>query len=60
MAGQGSNEPLVSGDPNSTTPFLDQYSTNLSKQCRSGQFDPVIGREKKSHKLLKYYLVEKK
>ena len=46
MAGQGSNEPLVSGDPNSTTPFLDQYSTNLSKQCRSGQFDPVIGREK--------------
>lgn len=60
MAGQGSNEPLVSGDPNSTTPFLDQYSTNLSKQCRSGQFDPVIGREKEISQVIEILSCRKK
>lgn len=60
MAGQGSSEPLVSGDPNSTTPFLDQYSTNLSKQCRSGQFDPVIGREKEISQVIEILSCRKK
>lgn len=59
MAGSGSNDP-ISSDPNSTTPFLDQYSTNLSKQCRSGQFDPVIGREKEISQVIEVLSCRKK
>ena len=60
MAGQGGSNGPVSSDPNSTTPFLDQYSTNLSKQCRSGQFDQVIGREKEISQVIEILSCRKK
>lgn len=36
----------------STTPMLDQYSKNLTKQAKEGKLDPVVGREKEIERLI--------
>lgn len=37
---------LASADPNSTTPQLDVYSFDMTKAAKSGNYDPVVGRDK--------------
>lgn len=32
-------------DPNSATPFLDQFSEDMIKKAKNNKYDPVIGRE---------------
>lgn len=43
----GSSSPLSGAtvDPNSTTPFLDQFSIDMTKFAREGKYDPIIGRD---------------
>jgi ATP-dependent Clp protease ATP-binding subunit ClpC len=43
----GSSEPINSSaiDPNSETPYLDQFSDDMTKRAKNGEYDPVIGRE---------------
>jgi len=37
----------------STTPTLDEYSENISKEAVDGKLDPVIGRDKEIHEVIK-------
>ena len=37
----------------SQTPTLDEYSENISKEAVEGKLDPVIGREKEIHEVIK-------
>ena len=59
MAGQGTVD-YENVDPNSTTPFLDQYSTNLSKQVKENKFDPVVGRDKEISQVIEILSCRKK
>ena len=51
----GSHEEISSKpvDPNSTTPFLDQFSFDMSNAERSGKYDPVVGRELEIDQIIK-------
>ena len=60
MAGGSSGVDPSASDPNSDTPFLDMYSTDLSKQCREGRFDPIVGREKEISQLIEVLSCRKK
>jgi len=37
----------------STTPTLDEYSENISKEAVEGKLDPIIGRDKEIHEVIK-------
>lgn len=37
---------------NNKTPFLDKYSTDLTKAAKDGKFDPVVGREHEIQRVL--------
>lgn len=43
----GNSNPLSGQelDPNSDTPYLDQFSINMNNYAKSGKYDPVIGRD---------------
>lgn len=60
MAGQSNVNQSTNVDPNSTTPFLDTYSVNLSKQCKLGNFDPVVGRDKEISQVIEILSCRKK
>ena len=62
MAGNGSDLEQPSGvtDPNSTTPFLDKYSYNMTKAAREGKYDPVIGREVEISQIIEILACRKK
>lgn len=40
-------------DPNSTTPFLDKYSVDMTRADKAGKYDPILGREKELDQLIK-------
>lgn len=60
MAGQSNVNQSSNVDPNSTTPFLDTYSVNLTKQCKLGNFDPVVGRDKEISQVIEILSCRKK
>lgn len=47
-------------DPNSKTPFLDQFSFNMTKAAKEGKYDPVIGRDKELSQIIKILGCRKK
>ena len=47
-------------DPNSKTPNLDQYSIELTKKAKNGEYDPVIGREKEIQEIIEVLCCRKK
>ena len=40
-------------DPSSTTPFLDQYSIDMTRADKAGKYDPILGRERELDQLIK-------
>jgi len=47
-------------DPNSKTPFLDQYSIDLVKKAKNREYDPVIGRDKEINEIIEVLCCRKK
>lgn len=47
-------------DPNSKTPFLDQFSFNMTEAAKNGKYDPVIGRDKELSQIIKILGCRKK
>lgn len=47
-------------DPNSKTPNLDQYSIELTKKAKNGEYDPVIGRENEIREIIEVLCCRKK
>lgn len=39
-------------DPNSSTPFLDKFGVNLTKEAKENKLDPIIGREKEIEQIM--------
>ena len=47
-------------DPNSKTPYLDQFSFNMTEAAKKGKYDPVIGRDKELSQIIKILGCRKK
>lgn len=47
-------------DPNSKTPILDQFATNMTKNAEDGLYDPVVGRDKELRELINILCCRKK
>lgn len=47
-------------DPNSKTPNLDQFSIELTKKAKNGEYDPVIGRENEIKEIIEVLCCRKK
>lgn len=47
-------------DPNSKTPFLDQYSFDMTKAATDGKYDPVVGRDREIDQIIKILSCRKK
>ncbi len=47
-------------DPNSKTPNLDQFSIDLVKKAKNGEYDPVIGRENEIREIIEVLCCRKK
>ena len=47
-------------DPESNTPFLDQFSYNMTLAAKKGKFDPVIGRDREIEQIIKILSCRKK
>lgn len=60
MAGNSGNNIDPVSDPNSTTPFLDKYSFNMTKAAKEGMYDNVIGREKEISQVIEILACRKK
>lgn len=59
MAGQGNSEP-ENVDPNSRTPFLDKFSTDMTLSARNGEYDPIVGRDKEISQIIEILSCRKK
>lgn len=59
MAGQGSSEP-ENLDPNSKTPFLDKFSTDMTLAAKNGEYDPIVGRDKEISQIIEILSCRKK
>ncbi len=59
MAGQGNSEP-ENVDPNSRTPFLDKFSTDMTLSARNGEYDPIVGRNKEISQIIEILSCRKK
>ena len=60
MAGQGgSNEP-EKVDPNSKTPFLDKFSTDMTLAAKNEEYDPIVGRDKEISQIIEILSCRKK
>lgn len=59
MAGQGNSEP-ENVDPNSRTPFLDKFSTDMTFSARNGEYDPIVGRDKEISQIIEILSCRKK
>lgn len=46
------DEDAAAGTEGADTPLLDQFSRDLTKSARSGELDPVIGREKEIERIV--------
>ena len=47
-------------DPNSKTPFLDQYSYDMTFAAKNGKYDPVVGRDVEIGQIIKIISCRKK
>lgn len=47
-------------DPNSTTPELDRFSTDMTRKAKEGKYDPVYGRDREIEQMIKILLCRKK
>lgn len=47
-------------DPNSKTPFLDEFAYDMTKAAAEGKYDPVIGRERELGSLIEILACRKK
>lgn len=59
MAGQGS-EVVNNVDPNSRTPFLDKFSTDMTQAARNNEYDPIVGRDKEISQIIEILSCRKK
>jgi len=59
-AGQSEAVSSKAVDPNSKTPFLDQFSVNMTKDAKAGKFDPMIGRQNELEQIIKILCCRKK
>lgn len=59
-AGRSSAVSGTAVDPNSKTPYLDQFSFNMTKAAKEGKYDPVIGRDKELSQIIKILGCRKK
>lgn len=58
----GENEAVSSKkvDPESKTPFLDQFSFDMTKAAKEGKYDPVVGRDKEISQIVEILCCRKK
>ena len=47
-------------DPNSTTPFLDEFAFDMTEASREGKYDPVVGRDREVGSLIEILACRKK
>lgn len=47
-------------DPNSPTPFLDEFAFDMTKAAKEGKYDPVVGREREVGSLIEILACRKK
>ena len=47
-------------DPNSKTPTLDEFSLDMTKKAKAGEYDPVIGRDKEIAQICEILCCRKK
>lgn len=47
-------------DPNSKTPTLDEFSLDMTKKAKNGEYDPVIGRDKEISQVCEILCCRKK
>ena len=47
-------------DPNSKTPYLDQFGLDMTQQAKDGGYDPVIGRDKEISQVIEVLCCRKK
>ena len=47
-------------DPNSPTPFLDEFAFDMTKAANDGKYDPVVGREREVGSLIEILACRKK
>ena len=59
-AGQSSALSGKAIDPNSKTPYLDQFSVDMTKNAAEGKYDPVIGRDRELSQIIKILSCRKK
>lgn len=60
MAGGGQAEQKDNVDLNSTTPYLDKYSFDMTKAAREGMYDKVVGRDKEISQVIEILSCRKK
>lgn len=60
MAGGGQAEQKDNVDLNSTTPYLDKYSFDMTKAAREGMYDKVVGRDKEILQVIEILSCRKK
>lgn len=60
MAGGGQAEQKDNVDLNSTTPYLDKYSFDMTKAAREGMYDKVVGRNKEISQVIEILSCRKK
>lgn len=58
----GDTSPLTGSelDPNSDTPYLDQFSVDMCKFAKEGRYDPVIGRDEVVESIIEVLCKRKK
>ena len=47
-------------DPNSPTPFLDEFAFDMTKAAKDGKYDPVVGRDREVGSLIEILACRKK
>lgn len=59
-AGQRGSVSSKKIDPNSPTPFLDEFAFDMTKASKDGKYDPVVGREREIGSLIEILSCRKK
>ena len=59
-AGESEAVSSVKVDPDSETPYLDEFSRNMNTDCEKGRFDPVVGRDKEISQIIEILCCRKK
>lgn len=59
-AGESSAVSGKKADPNSKTPYLDQFSYDMTQAAKDGKYDPVIGRDREISQIIEILCCRKK